>query len=294
MKRSRSGLVLYRKVLTMRRMLGTVAAVLLASGLLAGPAHAEPDCRQLTSCNTGLSAPSAAPKRSGVNDSNYSYTVQEYLSWVVQDADAEWTTWFKKVGLREPDVGYRLVNQGEAPFVSKCKSPDGKIATAGHDFPNAFYCGSDSLTTGGKTYQGMIVLPVTTFQQMWLGNVFGNNSGVGGDFGAAGIVAHEFGHHIIDEIALQRSVPESGRPAGKNNELAADCLAGNWVASVYARQNLEDGDMKELVAALNTMGDPSVKTNSHGTVLERQDALRAGLSGNPFDCFKRYWPAIVK
>ncbi len=278
----------------MRRIATALFVVLLLSGLFVGTAQAEPDCRQLASCDTGLSVPSVAPKRSGVNTSNYSYTVQEYLTWVIRDADAEWTAWFKKAGLREPDVGYRLVNQGEQPYVSKCRGTDGKLAIASYDYPNAFYCGEDSLVVGGKTYQGMIVLPVITFQRMWLGDVFGNDTGVGGDFGAAGIVAHEFGHHIIDEIALQRSIPDSGRPAGKDNELAADCLAGNWVASVYARQNLEEGDLRELVAALNTMGDPTVQTNSHGTARERLDALGVGLGGNPFDCFRRYWPAAVK
>lgn len=249
-------------------------------------------CTDASSCS-GLSISSAAPQGSGITGSNYTYTVKQYLEWVISDADTEWSTWFRSTGLSEPDIGYRLVFKGEQPYTSTCSS-GGKQAVAPHDYANAFYCGNDSMIAGGKTYKGMIVLPITTFQRMWLGDIFGEPSTAKGDFAAAGIVAHEFGHHITDELALQLRMSDSQRPQGKKKELLADCFAGNWTASVFVRGNLDDGDFGELVAALNTMGDPNVTTNDHGTASERIAALKTGSSsGKPVDCLRAYWPAAL-
>ncbi len=249
---------------------------------LSAPAQAD-RCRTLSECNVDVG--SANVGASGATQSNYSYTVPQYLEWVMQDADAQWTKWFLSVGLREPMLGYQVV-QGSDTYKTNCSGGD--IVTATYN--NAFYCPVDVIYSGGVAYKGVVVLPAVTFQKMWGGNIFSNNSGTTGDFGAGVIAAHEFSHHVTDEIAIQLG---QSHPAGKNNELIADCLAGTWAVSLYQRSNLEDGDLNEAANALFAIGDKG-STVSHGTGAERVAALKTGLSGNPFSCFRAYWPQIVR
>lgn len=255
------------------------ASLVVALGL-ANPVSAQPQCSTLAECNVDVST--ASTPAVDVNDTNYTYTVPQYLEWVVKDADAQWTAWFKQVGLREPFLYYHIVPEGSS-YTTACRSPNGQ-QTVGANFPNAFYCSIDSNRSGA------IVLPVLTFQQMWDGNFFGTNSGTKGDFGAAAVVAHEFGHHIQDELTQQTGI---ARPAGKNKELIADCFAGNWTSSLYQRGGLDDGDLEEAVSGLFAIGDPDATVQSHGTGPERIQALKIGLQGNPFSCFRTYWPQIL-
>lgn len=257
------------------------------------------------SCTSGgpvdLAPSNAAPPRSNVDpNSEYGYTVEEYVSFIVNEADKTWTAWFAANGYNEPFVGIKAIKPGET-FVSNCTLPGGGQAVVGSDFPNAFYCPLDNIVdANGVTYEGTLILPLLTFQKMWTGDIFGK-SATAGDFGAAIIVAHEFGHHVQDEIMVQFNANNPGTqvtpPNGKNKELIADCFAGVWAASAYYQGILEAGDFEEALSALGAIGDEGTSTDPHGTPSERQQALVSGYSGieglsgpgDPNGCIKTYW-----
>ncbi len=211
---------------------------------------------------------------------------------MINDIDGMWTTWFTTNGFTEPMVGYEVINPGET-YTSTCNL--GGQTVFDTSFANAFYCSGDVLTGGdGVQYQGVIVLPETTFQKMWEGNIFESSSASVGDFAAAIITAHEFGHHVQDEMLIQLKAADPagtyGPPNGKNQELIADCFAGVWMNSAYYKNMLIDTDYQEALDALYAIGDDGTGPDPHGTPEERVAAVTAGYnSGQPVSCIETYW-----
>jgi hypothetical protein len=86
------------------------------------------------------------------------------------------------------------------------------------------------------------------------------------DFAFSFIVAHEWGHHVQKLLGLN-NVPSI------RLELQADCLAGVWAYSAWARALLERGDIEEGIRLANSIGDrPGVRRNdpsAHGTRVQR-------------------------
>ena len=123
-------------------------------------------------------------------------------------------------------------------FPSTCSLDGVAGADVAHpDDPKAWYCRAN----GGQ--YGALILPVTTFSRMWSGTVLGNVSERPGDFAAATIVAHEVGHHVGDELAVQTGVPET--VGAKGPELVADCFTGSWAVGANAQGYPEPGDLEE-------------------------------------------------
>lgn len=273
----------------MRAFKGMVFAIALVVGMIVLPA---PNAGAQRYCPppppSSGSVTQGALQASGVTSANAQYTVPQYLEWVIQDADRMWSSWFTGNGMCEPEVGYQLIGVTAQSFTSKCRNADGSTLTVVHNYPNAFYCELDvTVGANGHQYVGTVILPVTTFHKMWFGDIFGTNSGMLGDFAAGAIVAHEFGHHVEDELSKQLGWQH---PAGKKKELIADCFAGVWAWSVNQRGQLERGDLNEIVAALNTMGDATIYDNDHGTAQERINAFSIGWqSGTPMNCINSYW-----
>lgn len=109
-----------------------------------------------------------------------------------------------------------------------------------------------------------------------------------GDFAVAYVVAHEYAHNLQQELGVfDNSVSPSARPF----ELQADCMAGVWAFSVFAKGDLEEGDIEEATNAALAVGDFDVGNEQHhGTPEERRDALLAGFNtGDPSIC-RRYLP----
>lgn len=242
-----------------------------------------------------------APPESDVGESgDYGYTVTEYVDFVVENADRVWTQWFEANGYREPYVAVALIGPSDPPFRSDCRDLDGTgTLVVGTDFPNAFYCPLDEMVVDGteRTDEGALILPVMSLRKVWTGDIVGRQSAVAGDFGAAMIVAHEFGHHVQHEWAqqynaLQRQAgqPVVASPNGKWAELIADCFAGVWANSAYHQGLLEQGDFTEGVAAMEAVGDRGVSAMPHGTPVERGLAVQHGYrTGDPAECAERYW-----
>ena len=125
--------------------------------------------------------------------------------------------------------------------------------------------------------------------------------GAKGDFPMAYVIAHEVGHHVQDmEGTLEkahnlqaRSSEAEGNAVQVKVELQADCYAGVWAAR---DQNLlEPGDVEEGMRAAEAIGDDTLQRQTqgtvvpesftHGTSVQRMNALRTGLqSGDPAAC----------
>lgn len=90
--------------------------------------------------------------------------------------------------------------------------------------------------------------------------------GATGDFAQAYVVAHEFGHHVQNELGISTHMREqqARNPRLKNElsvrlELQADCLAGVWAASAHERGLLDPGDTKEALEAAAAVGDDRIQ-----------------------------------
>jgi predicted metalloprotease len=295
------------------RLLGAFLALSLALGssIAVAPATA---AEAYSSCNPSgnvkefikcLSKPKPvkkAPRNSGapesnVTESNYSYTVQEYMNYILTDVDQTWSKWFRTAGFDEPMTGIVMIQPNDPAFISQC---DIAVTT---DLPNAFYCPHDVVTAAdGVVYQGALILPVLTFQKMWTGDMFNQTSSTAGDFAAAYIIAHEFGHSIQDELA-QQYYAQTGEQltsfTGPNKELIADCFAGVWMTSAYYSKLMVTGDIDEAIAAAEAIADPvgQVVRDPHGTSAQRKNALMIGYlgikgkfkAGDPLACVSTYW-----
>ena len=222
--------------------------------------------------------------------------VNNYLVAVIKDADRVWTDYFKKIGGREPQVTYHILGADtargqEASFTSKCASSfdsAGKpvYTTVDTDYPNAFYCTLDDNGVGG------IVLPLNTFARMWSGNVDNRQSKHAGDFAAATLAAHEFGHHVADELKQQFTLPDV---KGANKEILADCFSGVWAYTAFYSGYLESGDVEEAIAAVESIGDPKPGgVDPHGSAEQRGTAWKLGYNtGAPAKCITAYWPGVT-
>jgi uncharacterized protein len=250
---------------------------------------------QVDVASEGDNAPESKVALSAASDQYDPQLVQamaDYLDALVQNNDIFWTQYFRDVGFQEPMVSYLIVMPGET-YTSNCEM------TVEHDTPNAYYCPVDEPNRG---YLGTIYLPVTTMLKTWNGDIFGRQSKQAGEFAAAIITAHEFGHHMVDEMRVQFSQREGiniKAPTWKYNELIADCMAGVWASGAYNQGVLdEQSDWEEAVAALQAIGDHNyVSEGHHGTPRERVDALNTGYfgisgvtgPGSPDACIQKYW-----
>lgn len=273
----------------MKTLKALMLAIAVAVGMIVIPASPA----SATYCRLAPPSGSVPPgvlQSSGIGEVDPRYSVGEYLEYVIKDADQMWTQWFKASGLCEPEVGYDLVGITSQVYQSNCTvRGGGRMPPVYPNSKNAFFCPADSLiASDGSTIQGMLILPVVALRELWFGNVFGKGQAkVAGDFGAGIVVAHEFGHHVVDEIVNQaRKRP----PTGENNELIADCFAGIWAYSVNQRGQLEPGDLDEVISVLEYIGDSHISENDHGTTAERTAALATGFrSGQPMACINTYW-----
>jgi predicted metalloprotease len=125
--------------------------------------------------------------------------------------------------------------------------------------------------------------------------------GAAGDFAQAYVVAHEYAHHVQNELGIMSQVQDLQRTASAEDrnalsvrqELQADCLAGVWAHSAAA--DLEPGDIQEALTAAAAVGDDRIQqttqgyvnphTFTHGTSEQRTKWFTRGFdSGDPKQC----------
>jgi predicted metalloprotease len=212
------------------------------------------------------------PTGSGGNDPQ-----SRFISVVLADMEDTWTELFAKAGSRYQAPVLVLFNE-------MVQSACGSASAA----TGPFYCPAD-----GKVY-----LDLSFFREL------DQNFGAPGDFAQAYVIAHEIGHHvqnllgISDEVRQRQQAASSQAEANQWSvrlELQADCLAGVWAHSVYARGDLEPGDVEEGLAAAAAVGDDRIQeqagmsvdpeTWTHGSSAERQEWFDRGFeSGESSEC----------
>jgi len=96
-------------------------------------------------------------------------------------------------------------------------------------------------------------------------------------FTAAYIIAHEFGHHVQNELGILDRVRQAQQQAGSRAEanqlqvrveLQADCLSGLWANRQQKKGAfLEAGDIDAALQTANAIGDDTLQRQAQGRVV---------------------------
>ena len=218
---------------------------------------------------TGAATGSSGP--AGSNDS-----MKEFVDAVSDDVQI---TWDKDI-FQPAGRQYRYTNV--VLYTQRTQSGCG-VANANI---GPFYCPADHL----------VYLDGSFFHEL------AQRFGAPGDFAQAYVIAHEFGHHIQFLLGIEQDVErqmqahqDQANELSVRLELQADCFAGVWAHSAYARGVLQPGDLQEALDAASAVGDDTLQqetqgridpdTFTHGTSAQRMTWFRNGFdSGDPNDC----------
>jgi predicted metalloprotease len=169
----------------------------------------------------------------------------DFMKYVFEDVHSVWTGVWTSAGYPEPQTTYSFPGPGEVVVWGCGQSNDATAA----------YCPIDD----------HLVISQVVATEIWEGvhrtNPDPDSGFPAGDFSVAYAVAHEYAHHLQDELGLvPSSETEPRRFPVYKRELHADCWAGVWA------KNFEDEQF-------------------HGTPEQRRDAFLTGWnSGVPVEC----------
>jgi uncharacterized protein len=176
------------------------------------------------------------------------------LAAIPYDVDAFWRKTFEAAGLDYDSAEY-------FQFETRVRTNCGRISA--EEIP-AFYCSPDATVYTAQWFQEAIVSEV-------------------GDFAWVVVVAHEFGHHVEDELGVLY-----GDVYSIQLELEADCLAGVYTQDAESRGLIEPGDIDAAMALMPLIGDPEgvsvYDSDAHGTAEERAEAFLNGYNGGLEGC----------
>ena len=200
----------------------------------------------------------------------------KFVDFVAGDVDATWKKIFAESSKTYEPETIVLFDNGVSTGCGNAPSSVGP-----------FYCPNDR-----KVY-----LDLTFLDQLQ------KQLGANGDFARAYVIAHEIGHHVQNLLGVMNDVDQATQenPDDRNElsvrlELQADCLAGIWAHSAFAKGDLlESGDLEEGLNAAAAVGDDRLQKQSgrgvdpdsftHGTSEQRVKWFRAGFdSGDPTAC----------
>lgn len=219
--------------------------------------------------------PQAAPATGTQQGPDPDAKLKDFVGFVVDDVQKHWQQEFQRAGKTYEPTKLVLFTDSVSTGCGGASSATGP-----------FYCPVDR-----KVY-----LDLGFFQELR------SRFGAPGDFAQAYVIAHEFGHHVqkltgvTDQVqsAEQRS-PDESNELSIRLELQADCFAGVWGHTAYAKGELEAGDVEEGLAAAAAVGDDRLQreatgrvnreTWTHGSSAQRDKWFKKGFdTGDPNAC----------
>jgi uncharacterized protein len=179
-------------------------------------------------------------------------TEEQFVNAVTVDVQTFWEDRFQAAGKQYTETRTVL-------FTDQTQSGCGVASSA----TGPFYCPADK-----KVY-----LDTAFFDELK------NRFGASGDFARAYVIAHEYGHHVQDELGImdqvaqqQQSDPSNANQLSVRLELQADCLAGVWAHDVYTTpdqndvESITDQDVKDALNAASSVGDDRIQQQATGTI----------------------------
>jgi predicted metalloprotease len=191
-------------------------------------------------------------------------TYEGFLLWSGDDARLFWRDAFGRAELGFTAASHVVLSEGRTQRTS-C-SVDPKVVGTSHP-GGPFYCPADGT--------GTVYLPADTTKRIVFERApdYRLRDFRERDFAFSVIVAHEWGHHVQKLLGLLEG-------PSIRIELQADCLAGLWARSAWARSLLERGDIAEAVKIASASGDrPGIRPGdpgAHGTPAQRVAWFRRG------------------
>ena len=149
-----------------------------------------------------------------------------------------------------------------------------------------FYCPNDRLVYLDKTF----------FDDMLEGQL----GAEGGPFAIGYVIAHEYGHHVEDQLGVLGKIRTQKGPKSDavRVELMADCLAGVWAKGAQETRDqdgqaiiegLNQDDIERAINAAQAVGDDRIQKRSggrvdtdsftHGSAEQRVRWFNKGMSG---------------
>lgn len=201
----------------------------------------------------------------------------EFVTFLTEDVQAMWDSEFRQSG---QSYEFARTNMFTGQVQTACGTATSAVGP--------FYCPADR----------EVYIDLDFFRELK------QRFGAPGDFAQAYVIAHEYGHHVQNLLGISDEVDRKQRSAGSRAEanewsvaleLQADCLAGVWAHSVYARGDLEQGDIEEGLAAAQAVGDDRIQSQAgmsvnpeswtHGSSAQRRTWFNRGFeSGRSDDC----------
>ena len=221
---------------------------------------------------TGDADPSAVPSSGEIRSTPAEERAVDFVDAIAGDIQQ---TWAQLLG-----PGYERTTV--ALFRDAVQSACGTAQAA----TGPFYCPADH----------RVYLDLSFFDEL------SRRFGASGDFAQAYVVAHEFGHHVQNQLGRLGGPANGPGSASVAVELQADCLAGIWGHAAsqqgrfqVGRVELDPGDAEEALRAAAAIGDDRLQRMAggrvmperftHGTSAQRTEAFAQGMrSGSPQAC----------
>ena len=214
-------------------------------------------------------------------------TVEEDVVRLVQDDQGTWRWFFG----RSAEFVQEMIDAYVAPY------PEGTLLSAAVEDVGAFWY--DVFWQASIVYNVPDVLVYRTSVDSicgWVGGGPGFYCGTNdtiyvdedwylatvaeiGDFAWVTILAHEWGHHVQDQLAESGVSGSSSGFGTRAIELEADCLAGVYAQDAEVRGWLETGDLSEAVTISILAGG-----GDHGSSDDRLSAFMAGYFDGLYGC----------
>ena len=222
------------------------------------------------------------------------YTMEEFVSIVMQDTTVMWSQLFDTWGLAF--VPPAVVTVGEGAYArSSCGINVGDPQEKENLTP-ILYCqyggelGTQRIDSSNVFENRFAYSPVLIVSLPWLER-WGSASGAPPEMAAAYRLVHEYNHHVQRQLGyIDHTGGGRGDITDEQVELGAECLTGVWAYSAYDVGQLDQADIESVQRA--AWDDPSSvveefgRGNAYGTPDQRLASFMTGYDrGNAAACF---------